>query len=207
MPTKIVDLSARSEVIRQEPISARFGECTPLEFKAFLGGPRKFLETWGSPCWRTAASIPPSRTMSASSRMHRTLMAGATRSSAIWGAVPSGRTSNTSPATPVTRREPAGSTRCCCALWGGGGASAARPHGPLPVRGSLGREPWLARARTMTAKPSALRRASPPMAQPAHRLGDGARRDPPVLHPHPRRGEGGGVADDGLCRRLALVQA
>ena len=47
MPTKIVDLSARSEVIRQEPFSAHFWECTPLEFKAFRGRPRKFLQDMG----------------------------------------------------------------------------------------------------------------------------------------------------------------
>lgn len=47
MPTKIVDLSARSEIIRAEPFSAHFWECTPLEFKAYLGKPRAFLEKMG----------------------------------------------------------------------------------------------------------------------------------------------------------------
>lgn len=47
MPTKIVDLSARSEIIRAEPIYLHFWECTPFEFKAYLARPREFLESMG----------------------------------------------------------------------------------------------------------------------------------------------------------------
>lgn len=43
MPSKIVDLSARSEIIRDEPFHVHFWECTPSEFKKFLGAPREFL--------------------------------------------------------------------------------------------------------------------------------------------------------------------
>jgi hypothetical protein len=47
MPTKIVDLSARSEVIRAEPFNAHFWQCTPAEFRAYLGRPREFLRRLG----------------------------------------------------------------------------------------------------------------------------------------------------------------
>ncbi|MDQ7957029.1 MAG: hypothetical protein REJ24_10735 [Rhodocyclaceae bacterium] len=47
MATHIVDLSARSEVLRNEPFSAHFWECTPSEYKAFLGRPREFLRGIG----------------------------------------------------------------------------------------------------------------------------------------------------------------
>ena len=47
MPTKIVDLSARSEIIRDEPFHVHFWECTPREFLKYLGGPRAFLESMG----------------------------------------------------------------------------------------------------------------------------------------------------------------
>ncbi|CAN7757632.1 hypothetical protein LJR084_007064 [Variovorax sp. LjRoot84] len=47
MPTKIVDFSARSKIIRAEPFNAHFWECTPLEFKAYLGKPREFLRRMG----------------------------------------------------------------------------------------------------------------------------------------------------------------
>lgn len=47
MPTKIVDLSARSEIIRDEPFHVHFWECTPKEYLKFLGGPRAFLEEMG----------------------------------------------------------------------------------------------------------------------------------------------------------------
>ncbi|WP_369647352.1 hypothetical protein [Variovorax sp. V118] len=47
MPTKIVDFSARSEVIRAEPFHAHFWECTPAEFRAYLGRPRAFLRRLG----------------------------------------------------------------------------------------------------------------------------------------------------------------
>src|SRR5688500_18627484 len=33
MPTKIVDLSSRSEIIRDEPFHVHFWECTPSEYK------------------------------------------------------------------------------------------------------------------------------------------------------------------------------
>ena len=47
MPSKIVDLSARSEIIRDEPFHVHFWECTPAEYKNFLGNSRKFLEAMG----------------------------------------------------------------------------------------------------------------------------------------------------------------
>ena len=47
MPSKIVDLSARSEVIRDEPFHVHFWECTPAEYKKFLGNSRSFLEAMG----------------------------------------------------------------------------------------------------------------------------------------------------------------
>lgn len=47
MPTKIVDLSARSEIIRDEPFHVHFWECTPKEFLKYLGQPRTFLENMG----------------------------------------------------------------------------------------------------------------------------------------------------------------
>ena len=47
MPTKIVDLSARSEIIRDEPFHVHFWECTPNEYKKYLGDPRTFLEKMG----------------------------------------------------------------------------------------------------------------------------------------------------------------
>ncbi|WP_225616694.1 hypothetical protein [Variovorax sp. 38R] len=47
MPTKIVDFSARSEVIRAEPFNAHFWKCTPAEFRAYLGRPRDFLRKLG----------------------------------------------------------------------------------------------------------------------------------------------------------------
>lgn len=43
MPTKIVDLSARSEIIRDEPFHVHFWECTPAEYLEFLRSPRKLL--------------------------------------------------------------------------------------------------------------------------------------------------------------------
>ena len=47
MPSKIVDLSARSEIIRDEPFHVHFWECTPKEFLDYLGAPRKFLMAMG----------------------------------------------------------------------------------------------------------------------------------------------------------------
>jgi hypothetical protein len=47
MPSKIVDLSARSKIIRNEPFHVHFWECTPEEFKRFLFQPRKFLVEMG----------------------------------------------------------------------------------------------------------------------------------------------------------------
>jgi hypothetical protein len=47
MPTKIVDLSARSEIIRDEPFHVHFWECTPKEYIKYLGEPRAFLAKMG----------------------------------------------------------------------------------------------------------------------------------------------------------------
>jgi hypothetical protein len=47
MPSKIVDLSARSEIIRDEPFDVHFWECTPDEFLEYLRNPRKFLAGMG----------------------------------------------------------------------------------------------------------------------------------------------------------------
>lgn len=43
MPSKIVDLSARSRIIRDEPFYVHFWECKPSEYLQFLKNPRKFL--------------------------------------------------------------------------------------------------------------------------------------------------------------------
>lgn len=47
MPSKIVDLSARSAIIRDEPFYVHFWECTPKEFLSQLKSPRKFLTHMG----------------------------------------------------------------------------------------------------------------------------------------------------------------
>lgn len=47
MPKKIVDLSARSKILRDEPFHLHFWECTPAEFLAFLKDPRKHLKAMG----------------------------------------------------------------------------------------------------------------------------------------------------------------
>ena len=47
MPTKVVDLSARSDIIRNEPFHVHFWECTPKEFLKYLGQPREFLAAMG----------------------------------------------------------------------------------------------------------------------------------------------------------------
>lgn len=47
MPRKIVDLSARSQIIRDEPFHVHFWECTPLEFLDCLRNPRGFLSAMG----------------------------------------------------------------------------------------------------------------------------------------------------------------
>src|SRR5262245_5076215 len=47
MPSKIVDLSARSEIIRNEPFGLHFWECQPAEFLEFLKDPRTFLAGMG----------------------------------------------------------------------------------------------------------------------------------------------------------------
>jgi hypothetical protein len=47
MPSKIVDLSARSKIIRDEPFHVHFWECTPEEFLAYLRNPRDFLSGIG----------------------------------------------------------------------------------------------------------------------------------------------------------------
>jgi hypothetical protein len=52
MPTKIVDLSARSQIIRDEPFHVHFWECTPAEYLEYLRDPRSFLSAMG-------INIPP----------------------------------------------------------------------------------------------------------------------------------------------------
>jgi hypothetical protein len=47
MPAKIVDLSARSAIIRDEPFHLHFWERTPLEYLDFLRDPRKTLSGMG----------------------------------------------------------------------------------------------------------------------------------------------------------------
>ena len=47
MPSKVVDLSARSKIIRDEPFHVHFWECTPQEYLAFLKSPRKELGNMG----------------------------------------------------------------------------------------------------------------------------------------------------------------
>ena len=47
MPAKIVDLSARSKIIRDEPFHMHFWECTPKEYLEYLKDPRRFLSTMG----------------------------------------------------------------------------------------------------------------------------------------------------------------
>jgi hypothetical protein len=47
MPTKIVDLSARSQIIYNEPFHVHFWECSPDEYLDYLGNPRGFLEKMG----------------------------------------------------------------------------------------------------------------------------------------------------------------
>jgi hypothetical protein len=47
MPSKIVDLSARSEIIKNEPFGLHFWECNPAEYLTFLRDPRTFLEGMG----------------------------------------------------------------------------------------------------------------------------------------------------------------
>jgi hypothetical protein len=47
MPSKIVDLSARSSIIRDEPFHLHFWECTPAEYLDFLRYPRKTLAGMG----------------------------------------------------------------------------------------------------------------------------------------------------------------
>jgi hypothetical protein len=47
MPSKVVDLSARSEIIRNEPFGLHFWECQPPEYLEFLKDPRSFLAGMG----------------------------------------------------------------------------------------------------------------------------------------------------------------
>ena len=47
MPSKIVDLSARSDIIRDEPFGLHFWECKPPEYLEFLKDPRAFLAGMG----------------------------------------------------------------------------------------------------------------------------------------------------------------
>lgn len=47
MPTKIVDFSAVSKIIRDEPFHLHFWESTPREVLAYLKDPRRFLSKMG----------------------------------------------------------------------------------------------------------------------------------------------------------------
>jgi len=47
VPSKIVDLSARSQIIEQEPFGLHFWECTPMEYLDYLRDPRATLESMG----------------------------------------------------------------------------------------------------------------------------------------------------------------
>jgi len=47
MPSKIVDLSARSAIIRDEPFHLHFWECSVPEYLDFLRDPRKTLSGMG----------------------------------------------------------------------------------------------------------------------------------------------------------------
>ena len=44
MPSKIVDFSARSKILRNEPFHGHFWECKPSEYLEFLKNPRKSLK-------------------------------------------------------------------------------------------------------------------------------------------------------------------
>lgn len=47
MPAKIVDFSARSEIIRDEPFHLHLWECTPHEYLEYLEDPKSFLSKLG----------------------------------------------------------------------------------------------------------------------------------------------------------------
>jgi hypothetical protein len=47
MPSKIVDLSARSSIIEAEPFGLHFWECTPAEFVGYVQDPRGVLASMG----------------------------------------------------------------------------------------------------------------------------------------------------------------
>jgi len=47
MPRKIVDLSARSKILYEEPFHVHFWESTPDDFFEYLKDPRRFLERMG----------------------------------------------------------------------------------------------------------------------------------------------------------------
>lgn len=44
MPSKIVDLSARSQILREEPFHLHFWECSPSEYLDLLKNPKKVLK-------------------------------------------------------------------------------------------------------------------------------------------------------------------
>ena len=46
-PSKIVDFSARSAILRDEPFHCHFWECTPEEYLEQLRSPRRFLHEIG----------------------------------------------------------------------------------------------------------------------------------------------------------------
>ena len=47
MPTKIVDLSARSQIVRDESFHVHFWECTPTAYLEYLREPLNFLSAMG----------------------------------------------------------------------------------------------------------------------------------------------------------------
>lgn len=44
MPSKIVDFSARSEILREEPFHLHFWECSPSEYLDLLKNPKNVLK-------------------------------------------------------------------------------------------------------------------------------------------------------------------
>lgn len=44
MPSKIVDFSARSQILREEPFHLHFWECSPSEYLDLLKNPKKVLK-------------------------------------------------------------------------------------------------------------------------------------------------------------------
>ena len=82
MPSKIVDFSARSAILNDEPFMVHFWECTPPEFLDFLKNPRSVLSKMGIELPETCRIAPPSKTTIGSGRTRRVWRAVAGRSSA-----------------------------------------------------------------------------------------------------------------------------